>query len=513
MKKFLVLLPLFTLIAFFHIKIINLPYVGPNATDNNNFALIAHNYNHFGFLNTKFAPILTTSAQLPNNPWYYLHHPPLLSISMAIMFQIFGESIFIGRLTAILFSLGSVILIYLIADSLRGKKFAVLSLLTAVLIPATTVFGRQIDLPTPTLFFCLLITFFILKSIKKKQKRHIYLAILFTVLGTLTDWPVILFAFSLLPFFSAKKDLKTGISIFLTSFLTGISFLVYSLIIAGNFQNLYSAILNRSLGSGLFSNPFWFISWPGILLVRFLVYFNPILFILSGLFLITIIKSKKKDSLQYVTLAFFLMGALNIILFPEGSFGHPFWIYYLTPFVVFSSAYFLDSFLKQKKYWTFGLILIFSMPYLLKIEDWKTKEILGNVWKYELAKKVKPYLKNYQTIAVNKDGIIDEDLLNYHFLQATKQVDPNSNELKALNQYLYSCESCSNPKLNKAKNSYKFKKFDSEGKTAYLFFTNEEGVSTKTKPQTAKIINVIPEKKILREMYIYLKSTLKVPQI
>src|SRR3990167_443294 len=128
--KWVLFLPL-VIFSFFATRGINLPYVGPNAFNFNIYSIIAHNYNKFGLLSTKLAPIVSASPTLPQHPVYYLHHPPLLSIIEALFFSIFGEHFWAGRLTVIIFSFLSLVLIYLIGYRLNGRKFALFSLFIA----------------------------------------------------------------------------------------------------------------------------------------------------------------------------------------------------------------------------------------------------------------------------------------------------------------------------------------------------------------------------------------------
>src|SRR4030042_5213745 len=114
-KKLLIILLASLMFLFFLVKDINLPYVGPNATNFNVYSLIAHNFNKFGYVQTKLAPLISVTDKYPANPHYFFHHPTLLSFSESLLFKIFGENFWVGRLTVILYSFGSFIFIYLIA--------------------------------------------------------------------------------------------------------------------------------------------------------------------------------------------------------------------------------------------------------------------------------------------------------------------------------------------------------------------------------------------------------------
>src|ERR1035437_4275610 len=96
-----ILLPL--LFALFLItRQINLPYIGPNATDPNTLSLAARNYNNWGFLATKFEIIKSLSKNIPAKPDIYLHHPILMVVMESFFFKLFGYGFWVGRASIIL---------------------------------------------------------------------------------------------------------------------------------------------------------------------------------------------------------------------------------------------------------------------------------------------------------------------------------------------------------------------------------------------------------------------------
>lgn len=179
---------------YFFFSGINLPYVGPNAANFNDYSLIAKNYNIFGFLNTKLAGIVSVTKNLPSDPEYYLHHPPLLSIVGAFFFKMFGYDFWVGRLVVILFSLGSLPLIFAIGKNVLNKTYAWICVFTYVFVPGSVVFGRMIGQEPLVFFFSLATLLLIIKYLKNKSNFYIILIILSVILGTLSDWPMTYFS-------------------------------------------------------------------------------------------------------------------------------------------------------------------------------------------------------------------------------------------------------------------------------------------------------------------------------
>lgn len=174
---------------------IDLPYVGPYAFNFNVYSIIAHNYNQFGMLAVKFTQISSPYEKLPIHPEYYLHHPPLISIIESLLFKIFGEHFWVGRLTVILFAFGSSILVYFIALMLRNRRYALFTFCVYSIIPASSIFGRMIGQEPLVVFFALLTLLFLLLYTKTNRTFYVPLLLLTVILGGLSDWPMVYFVY------------------------------------------------------------------------------------------------------------------------------------------------------------------------------------------------------------------------------------------------------------------------------------------------------------------------------
>ncbi len=504
---------------------INMPYVGPNASDFNLMSLASRNFINFGFFNLKFAPVVELTKNLPQNPAFYLHHPPLTVYIETFLFKIFGDGFWVGRLAKVLPAFLILPVIYFIGKELNDKKFAVLSLFIASLVPTTVVFGKITFQGPWTLLFITLTSYFSLKYIRTKNEKNFYLALIAVILGTLCDWPMTYFTPFLFPLFLKHKKWRKGLILIATSTVTAILFLFYAYLVLGNFNNLIASILNRSVGSLLFSLSLWPLRWSLLLIIRFIIYFNPIFVILSLFYLIIFVRKllvKKLDNIDLLLFAYFSCGIANIILFPEGSFGHPFWIYILTPFIVFASArIILDNLIKFK--FLVLAVLFFSIIYALRIQDWKYQQDASNLFRYILAKAVSPYLIPYDTIIVNPGSYVDSDLYAYAFYQNVKEVlaiPQNQNKLKNANFYVFSCIGCNlnTPEINYLAKLYAFRTYGSPPARVYIFFLKEKQTAEIPDPiiSESKMVQnqVVPKKEsLLRSTYNYLINFLKAPQI
>ena len=125
---------------------IDWPLAGPNSTNLEMFSIAAKNYLKFGLIGTKGLQVVEEYTSLPERPRVYTHHPPLTPIVMAGWMRIWGESIPVIRWSQIFPLVVSVFLMYAIGKKLSGERAGWGAALAFMLIPATTVFGRNTGL-------------------------------------------------------------------------------------------------------------------------------------------------------------------------------------------------------------------------------------------------------------------------------------------------------------------------------------------------------------------------------
>ncbi|OGH05904.1 MAG: hypothetical protein A2171_00360 [Candidatus Levybacteria bacterium RBG_13_35_9] len=523
-KKLLIILLASLMFLFFLVKDINLPYVGPNATNFNVYSLIAHNFNKFGYVQTKLAPIISITDKYPANPHYFFHHPTLLSFSESLLFKIFGENFWVGRLTVILYSFGSFIFIYLIAKKLFDEKFAVISLIIASLIPATTIWGKMIGQEPLVLFFALLSLYLLLLYFDTKNKKYFYFSLLSVILGILSDWPAILFPFAILPIFIKNKK-KEGAILCFVSIFTTIILLAYVYVLRSGFWDLQNAVVFRSF-TGLLSMPYWPITWIEAWIVRLIIYFNPLIVILSAIFLYTqykLFKSKKLSGKEIVILCLFIFPIFHQLLYAQAVFSHNYLLYYLLPFFVFSSSYVLNNLLKNKRYVLFSSVIIFSLAYLFIISGYKNKQVESNLWRYEFAQKISEFTKQYETVALNnRDNAVNPDLLWYPFLlnMVVSETETAGYYSKNYDRYVFTCNNLCPSNivlLNEFKDKYKFVHISATQAQAYIIYLKEEKVGDNTKDEINIVLKTSPSKlldeTLAKKIYNYLRTFLNLSQV
>lgn len=458
-----------------------LPYVGYNAWNFNIYSVIAHNYNQFGFLHTFFAPIISVQATIPGEPTYYLNHPPLLSMGIALMFTLFGESFFTGRLISLIAVVSCSVLFYLIARLMIDRIYASFVAVCLSVIPASIVFGKMIGQESLVLCFALLSVYSFLVYSKSKSSLWMSLFFLSGVLGALSDWSMIYFALSMQPFFFYKKQKRIGLLFLALTVLTGLCYLVYASTLRGDWSFLYSGFLNRSVGS-LIMHGNWVFLWFITQSTRLFLYFNPFLVLISLWYFVK--ETRRKSELSSLIFSFLCFGLLHVLLYPEGSYGHPYWSYYLLPSVLFSSSYVVMKWWKKKMLLILGALLL-SYLYLFIVIDWKTDEVKGNLFRYELAHIASKNIPDYAVIAVNRHGVIDPDIFQFGFRHHTRILEDDEMDFsgKEISAIVYSCRAACDREsrlLTSLQKKYNGVRYISQDFEMWVFIEKEMGEHVRT---------------------------------
>jgi len=456
----------------------------------------------------------------------YFHHGVLTQVLQSFFFKVLGYDFWVGRISYIIGAFLCLPLLFLIGKTIRDKTFGIICLMLGSLIPATVVFGRMPHYQGSwTVFFIILVGYLCLKYVKSKNKIFFYSAIFAAILGTLCDWPMTYFTLFLLPLFWQNKKTKQGVILILICAITASLLLFYINLFEPIVKDILPAIANRSLGGLLTSLSFWPLRWISVLLVRLFLYFNPFFALFSiiyGVYFVKKIKNKKLNNFDLLIFAFFAYNMTYVVLYPEGSFGHPFWMYGFVPFVALSASEAIRSKLWNSKF-LLAAIILFSIVFALRIEDWKTQQNVSQVYRFYLAKSVSSYFIRYDTLDLNFDSYINLDLLQYYFYQNGRYIKSpitSTKELKNANYYVYSCIGCdlNTPDVNFLTQHFKYKTFDSPPGRVYIFFLKQKQdqiiplpkINTIPKAPTVKIV---VKESFLRKAYVFLLDFLHAPQI
>ncbi len=390
------------------------PFVGIYNTNNNYLSLAAKNYLRFGFATLKFFPTYFAGAHfMPGDP-YYLHHPILVFWLEALSVFLFGTANWVVHVPQILFAAGSMVMVYVIAKKLWNPSVALWSLALASIFPMTGFFWKYMLFEQASLFFNLLVYYFVLCFARDTKPRYLVAIFFATICSGLADWGVLYLLFPFIIFFFTKlgKRVLPAIVVYLAATAVSLgSFLFGVLALQKGFGELSVAIWSRSYTAELTGLSVWPVRLLVISLIRIFLYFSPFAFV-SGIYIVKLIGHRESWKLPDITLIFFfLFGLLNLIFLPTATWGHSYFLYYFIPFFAWTGGLWLER--REKKSWAVcfwvAIIIVFSVA----VNYLKIQQVRKQLWKYDVARAVNTKLAPFETIGVmNFPGDVFE---NYFF--------------------------------------------------------------------------------------------------
>ncbi|MFC1627006.1 ArnT family glycosyltransferase [Patescibacteria group bacterium] len=284
-------------------------------------------------------------------PWF--DHPPLGIALISLPARLLGyknlEQIphLIVRFPAIIASIFTLFLTYVLGKKLFGEKVGKLSLLFIATAPYFVVAHRQSFLEnfiTP-LFLGILI--YLLKYLEKKQKKYLYMII---GLSFLTGWfKVTGFIIPLLMagWLIIKKEKKAGWSLAVVGIVSMLSYAAYGLIT--NKQIFLATILNQG-GRGTFVSSFF----DGFTKPEFYGQFHDGWYVLGFLLSFALMIKNKSKFFNW-----FFTGWLMVLFLTAGRFANsPWYRYPLFPFMSIAIGFYINKLLKKPN-------LFLLMPFFL----------------------------------------------------------------------------------------------------------------------------------------------------
>jgi len=292
---------------------------------------------------------------------------PMLPLITSVFFRIFGPSLLIARLIAILASTSVILFMFLLVNKLfKRKDLALICALLTAINPLLVFFGRQVQVINFALPCMVLAAYFYVSWRENfKTNQFIYFS-LFLVLALLNKYDFFIIIFPILFTFPYKKFLKeikpwNNWKYYLSGFIL----LLFPLWL------LYTKIKAEQLGTAMFAKSFKFVifskSFYSITKAFIADNFTIIgfWFILLGIILIFLIKNKSFG--KKFTIAFILGSPIWIFITQSYLKGHSYHQYPIAPlfiilmgysFLVISNT--LSRFAKSKyrKYVKFVLLII-----------------------------------------------------------------------------------------------------------------------------------------------------------
>ncbi len=319
---------------------IHLPYL--KTLEHGTLELRARNFLQEGFSPLRFLPVRNLYGGKPN---FYLNHPPLFINFLALFLTTLGDSEVSARISVILFSLGSLWLLYLVVARETSRKLALWTVLIATILPIFFYYGRIVNYEPSTLFFSLLATWLFLRT-PPGSNRYLRAAFLgAVVLGILSGWafystPAALLIYALLR--RRKVLLALGaVAAAAAAFLLMLWY--YSLAadkwggpltVFGGTGQFFSLAPGRTI---LWTTrPFYGVLWRRV--VR--CFTLPLPFLAGGGLALTLITLRRAESRKILppALLFLVSGSGLLIVAPKDVLHHDWGLFMLIPAGAFLSA-------------------------------------------------------------------------------------------------------------------------------------------------------------------------------
>jgi 4-amino-4-deoxy-L-arabinose transferase-like glycosyltransferase len=364
--KYIFLLLILILGFYLRAYHIDYPVVGYHNWKETHYLTEARNFANDGFFENGFLTPSWDYPTLDSDPsGVHTDSFPIISIVIGLMFNIFGSTLFGARLISILFSLASIIVVYFLTKELfKREDLAIVTSLILAINPLNIFFGRQVQLLSPSLFFCLLGVYFYTKWIKNPSWKNTFLFSIPLMIGILSKYSFILFVFPILftyPFKKIKTKEYFDKTIFF-AFIAVISYIWFK----------YSSSVSKSLSeqfevvdfSVLFNSNFWNIM---ISFAKDNYTLLGVLFFSLGLVFWFFIIDFNKKSFSYKFISYYLFGSVLWFIFMSQKLqGHNYHQYPLLFLFVFFVSLFIISFssilsniFKLKNFkWIFVLIFV-----------------------------------------------------------------------------------------------------------------------------------------------------------
>lgn len=323
---------------------ITIPWIdGELASDGVIMGNAARNMLRYGGFQTMFGAVVDSGPVMNGHFHYYIDHPLSLFVTiLALSFRIFGVHEWSARIVTITFSMGSLVMVYLVARQLWDKKIAFFSLLFMAFMPMVAYFtSRDVWPYSISLFGALLVTWFYISWIRQYENKYYYMTIVSYAVCLLLSWDVyflgpILFLHHML--FKGKRFKLAFIFPMLNLIMFSI-IVVHTYFLSGGVEQLWKVFLHRSAVTKV-------VTWTHFFAIeshRCWQYFTGVLCVLSAIGLGSAVFKKRHDNSDgWFGLFLFIWGVPFILLFREGAVHQIAWIFSLAPLIAVSGALGLD---------------------------------------------------------------------------------------------------------------------------------------------------------------------------
>lgn len=349
---------------------INKPFFGQHDWNGVRYGSIARDYLRDGIFYSKMG--------------LSLHYPPLFPLLLTSSRWIMGPSEGALRSVSIIFSLLTLLSIYILGRKLYHKSVAIIATLFTVPLPMFLYFGKM---PVHEVILLPLILITVYRYIcwleLSTTKQMIYLLV-FLILSELVTWPVyilpLLFLFHYIYFYQRKFSQKPANWQIILPLIASISIIILHFFhiklatgsfFGGGFIGIFlSRLTSNDKSAAIFD--FSFLNILRIEIIYFRIYFTNTLLCLSAVWLVKKIVQffrQKEFSFADSMLAILaVQGIWYVLVFREVGYYHEYLLFYAIPFVVFSASVSVIHVLKNIKIPALKMGIFIALVLLVAVE-------------------------------------------------------------------------------------------------------------------------------------------------
>ena len=374
-RKYFALILILTFAAFLLSSNINKPFIGHHDWNGAWYSNQARNFIKYGYLKTKFGAVMNNDIVSAQDFRFFTHYPPLLPIFISLSFKIFGISESAARVIPLIFTLGTILLMYIISLKFFNRRIAILSSLLTTIFPITIYFGKmpvqEVIVIAPILLSVLRYFIFF----EKPSRKNLLILFLSLTFSHLINWPgyyvTPLFFIHFLIFSKTSHKFTQATSFILFSVLMFFFHLSHTFLLTGELFGggildvaLYRLNLKESLVDFTLQN---FLTlqarWLAVYFTTSALFFS----LVTVIWIFLKIKSKAISKKIQLLILLGVFGFTHNAVFRNMAFIHDYMIIYLLPFVAISSSFGFFLLIDKLKIYSAKPILMLASLFLILV--------------------------------------------------------------------------------------------------------------------------------------------------
>jgi len=323
---------------------IDYPTIGYHNWKESHYLAESRNFAEDGFFNHGFfVPEWDALRSFDDPTGAHSDTFPIISILIAIAFKIFGPYLWVARLVGIIFSLGTVLMMFLLSRELfKRDDIAIIAAALTAINPLFVFFSHNVQLINPGVFFMLSSAYFYVRWRDSDKNSHLISTAVFLSLAGLTKYTFLVIAIPFALTFPYKKLLKLNksqIKAYSASFVAMLALPAWFLYSKTIVQAEGTALAIGEMNLWAFLTPGWWKSvWPYLSDNYTAIGF---LFAVAGIAMLAIFYKSNKKFAELFLLSYAIAIIPFIMILSNKLKGHSYHQFPIAPIIILTMSYFI----------------------------------------------------------------------------------------------------------------------------------------------------------------------------